>query len=204
MCRVWNRLCPHSPYCDHFTEPMDHFVPLYSLAEELGRGDVAGVQVLSGAARRGGAVLFQSLPNGWPAVRDAGVATLQRHIRSTPIRSCNGDPASRRVGAPCCTYVAGACGTGWARTGRHGTRWDNDSKSFREVARQGRDSAEGFAPPGAGSIPAASLPRSPANSPGCWVFLCPRFLHVPQCFPLASLAQSGARLRDGTIHFLER
>nr|WP_269744460.1 Imm52 family immunity protein [Stigmatella aurantiaca] len=36
---------------------------------------------------------------------------------------------------PCCTYVAGACGMGWDRMGRHGTRRDNDSESFRAVAR---------------------------------------------------------------------
>jgi hypothetical protein len=36
---------------------------------------------------------------------------------------------------PCCTYVAGACGMGWPRTGRHGTRRGNDSKPFRAVTR---------------------------------------------------------------------
>jgi hypothetical protein len=46
----------------------------------------------------------------------------------------------------------------------------------------------------AGSIPAASIPRSPAILKGCWVFLC----------PLASLAQSGAWLGDGPIQFLHR
>jgi len=35
----------------------------------------------------------------------------------------------------------------------------------------------------AGSIPAASIPRSPAILKGCWVFLCPRFLHVPSVCP---------------------
>jgi hypothetical protein len=59
-------------------------VPLYALAEELGKDDVAGVQVLSGllaeAERRKQVTRFvrdvlvrmlsQSLPNGWPAVLD--------------------------------------------------------------------------------------------------------------------------------------
>jgi hypothetical protein len=36
---------------------------------------------------------------------------------------------------PCCTYVAGACGMEWDRTGRYGTRRDNDSKSSRAVTR---------------------------------------------------------------------
>ena len=41
-----------------------------------------------------------------------------------------------RLGPPsCCTYVAGTCGTGWNRTGQHGTRRDNDSKSFRAATR---------------------------------------------------------------------
>jgi hypothetical protein len=59
-------------------------VPLVKLAEELGKDDVAGVQVLSGllaeAERRKQVTRFvrdvlvrqlsQSLPNGWPAVMD--------------------------------------------------------------------------------------------------------------------------------------
>lgn len=59
-------------------------VPLDSLAEELGKDDVAGVQVLSGllaeAERRNQVTrlvrdvlvrqLSQSLPNGWPTVLD--------------------------------------------------------------------------------------------------------------------------------------
>ena len=59
-------------------------VPLVELAEELGKDDVAGVQVLSGllaeAERRKQVTRFvrdvlvrllsQSLPNGWPAVLD--------------------------------------------------------------------------------------------------------------------------------------
>jgi hypothetical protein len=59
-------------------------VPLDALAEELGKDDVAGVQVLSGllaeAERRKQVTRFvrdvlvrqlsQSLPNGWPAVLD--------------------------------------------------------------------------------------------------------------------------------------
>jgi hypothetical protein len=59
-------------------------VPLYLLAEELGKDDVAGVQVLSGllaeAEQRKQVTRFvrdvlvrlltQSLPNGWPVVMD--------------------------------------------------------------------------------------------------------------------------------------
>jgi len=59
-------------------------VPLYVLAEELGKDDIAAVQVLSGLlaeAERSKQVtrfvrdvlsreLFQSLPEGWPAVMD--------------------------------------------------------------------------------------------------------------------------------------
>jgi hypothetical protein len=59
-------------------------VPLYALAEELGKDDVAGVQVLGGlhaeAEQRKQVTRFvrdvlvrtlsQSLPNGWPAVMD--------------------------------------------------------------------------------------------------------------------------------------
>jgi hypothetical protein len=59
-------------------------VPLYALAEELGKDDVAGVQVLSGllaeAEQRKQVTRFvrdvlvrllaQSLPDGWPAVMD--------------------------------------------------------------------------------------------------------------------------------------
>src|SRR3954466_15767828 len=59
-------------------------VPLYLLAEELGKDDVAGVQVLSGlqaeAEQRKQVTRFvrdvlvrllsQSLPTGWPAVMD--------------------------------------------------------------------------------------------------------------------------------------
>ena len=44
-------------------------------------------------------------------------------------------PAPRFGPPSCCTYVAGTCGTGWNRTGRHGTRRDNDSESFRAVMR---------------------------------------------------------------------
>ena len=61
-------------------------VPLVELAEELGKDDVAGVQVLSGlfaeAEQRRQVtrlvrdvlvrLLAQSLPNGWPAVMDDG------------------------------------------------------------------------------------------------------------------------------------
>jgi hypothetical protein len=46
---------------------------------------------------------------------------------------------------------------GWDRTGRHGMRRDNDSEAFRRLRGKGRDSARGFAPPGVGSIPAASM-----------------------------------------------
>jgi hypothetical protein len=59
-------------------------VPLYALAEELGKDDVAGVQVMSGllaeAEQRKQVTRFvrdvlvrllaQSLPEGWPAVMD--------------------------------------------------------------------------------------------------------------------------------------
>ncbi len=59
-------------------------VPLHLLAEELGKDDIAGVQVLSGllaeAERRKQVTRFvrdvfvrlwsQSVPNGWPAVMD--------------------------------------------------------------------------------------------------------------------------------------
>ncbi len=59
-------------------------VPMYALAEELGKDDVAGVQVLSGlraeAEQRKQVTWFvrdvlvrelaESLPNGWPAVMD--------------------------------------------------------------------------------------------------------------------------------------
>jgi hypothetical protein len=59
-------------------------VPLYALAEELGKDDLAGVQVLSGllaeAEQRNQVTRFvrdvlvrllsQSLPGGWPAVMD--------------------------------------------------------------------------------------------------------------------------------------
>jgi hypothetical protein len=59
-------------------------IPLYALAEELGKDDVAGVQVLSGLlaeAEKHNQVtrfvrdvlvrlLTQSLPDGWPAVMD--------------------------------------------------------------------------------------------------------------------------------------
>jgi len=61
-------------------------VPLVELAEELGRDDVAGAQVLSGllaeAEQRKSVTRFvrdvlvrllsQNLPNGWPAVMDDG------------------------------------------------------------------------------------------------------------------------------------
>ena len=39
----------------------------------------------------------------------------------------------------------------------------------------------------AGSIPAASIPRSPAILTGCWVFFVLVFFMCPQCAPLASL-----------------
>jgi len=59
-------------------------VPMYALAEELGKDDIAGVQVLSGlraeAEQRKQVTRFvrdvlvrelsESLPNGWPAVMD--------------------------------------------------------------------------------------------------------------------------------------
>ena len=45
--------------------------------------------------------------------------------------------------------------------GQEGTRRDIDSQAFRAVAREGRDSAGSFAPPGAGSIPAASTGSNP-------------------------------------------
>jgi hypothetical protein len=59
-------------------------VPLYALAEELGKDDVAGVQVLSGLLAEAEQhkqvtrfvrdvlvrLLAQSLPEGWPAVMD--------------------------------------------------------------------------------------------------------------------------------------
>jgi hypothetical protein len=59
-------------------------IPLYALAEELGKDDVAGVQVLSGLLAEAeqrkqvtrfvrdvlARMLAQSLPDGWPAVMD--------------------------------------------------------------------------------------------------------------------------------------
>ncbi|MFY0565049.1 NUDIX hydrolase [Archangium lansingense] len=78
-------------------------VPLYLLAEELGKDDVAGVQVLSGLlaeAERSHRVtrferdvlvrqLSQSLPEGWPAVMDDAnrfkvAKALARWIGYTP------------------------------------------------------------------------------------------------------------------------
>jgi hypothetical protein len=78
-------------------------VPLHALAEELGKDDVAGVQVLSGllaeAEQRKQVrrferdvlvrMLSQSLPDGWPAVLDdanrfAVAKALARWISYTP------------------------------------------------------------------------------------------------------------------------
>ena len=74
----------------------------------------------------------------------ANVAMWVRDLRDFPTEWMGGGQSWRPAGwctparfrpVPCCTYVAEACGTGWDRTGRHGTRRDNDSKSFRAVTR---------------------------------------------------------------------
>ena len=38
-------------------------------------------------------------------------------------------------------------------------------------------------PPYTASIPAAAIPRSPANLKGCWAFCCPLVFHVPPMGP---------------------